>query len=102
MGEAKRRKESEPNFGRVCNIRSYRGLIVSPPIEIEGTKLFVKSSNLDPQELRFALLFWDKLVWPSSRALHFVSGPDEQFLESAEILERPEYTYYGDAAQGIF
>ena len=101
MGEAKRRKASEPNYGRVSNARSYRGLIVSPPIEVEGTSLLAKSSNLDPQELRFALLFWDKLVWPSSRAIHFASGPDEQFLESVKILERPEYTYNGDVAQGI-
>lgn len=76
-------------------------LVVCPPIEIEGTRLFAKSSNLDPQELRFALLFWDRLVWPSSRAIHFASGPDEQFLESAGILARPEYTFNGDVAQGI-
>ncbi|UUZ74805.1 DUF6236 family protein [Polaromonas sp. P1(28)-13] len=74
---------------------------MSPPIEIEGSRLFVKSSNLDPQELRFSLLFWDRLVWPSSRAIHFSSGPDETFLESAGILTRPEYTFNGDGAQGI-
>lgn len=78
-----------------------RGLIVSPPIEIEGSRLLAKSSNLDPQELRFALLFWDDLVWPSSRAIYFESGPDEQFLESEKILTRPDYTYDGDGAQGI-
>jgi hypothetical protein len=101
MGESKRRKAVEPNYGRASNVQSYRGLIVSPPIEVEGTHLLAKSSNLDPQELRFALLFWDKLVWPSSRAIHFASGPDELFLESAKILERPEYTFNGDVAQGI-
>jgi hypothetical protein len=101
MGEAKRRKQTEQNFGRVPKSANYRGLVVSPPIEIQGTSLFAKSSNLDPQELRFALLFWDKLVWPSSRAIYFVSGPDETFLESAGILIRPEYTFNGDVAQGI-
>jgi hypothetical protein len=101
MGEAKRRKQNEPNFGRVPKSPNYRGLVVCPPIEIKGSSLFAKSSNLDPQELRFALLFWDRLVWPSSRAIHFASGPDETFLESAGILTRPEYTFYGDAAQGI-
>lgn len=101
MGEAKRRKQTEPNFGRVPKSANHRGLVVSPPIEIEGSRLFVKSSNLDPQELRFALLFWDRLVWPSSRAIHFSSGPDETFLESAGILTRPEYTFNGDGAQGI-
>lgn len=101
MGEAIRRKQTEPNFGRVPKDASYRGLVVSPPIEIEGTRLHAKSSNLDPQELRFALLFWDRLVWPSSRAIYFASGPDETFLEEAGVLSRPEYTVYGDGATGI-
>jgi len=101
MGEAKRRKQTESNFGHVPKSSNYRGLVVCPPLEIEGTRLFAKSSNLDPQELRFALLFWDRLVWPSSRAVHFASGADELFLETAGILTRPDYTIYGDVAQGI-
>lgn len=101
MGEAKRRKQSDPNFGRVPKTAHIRGLVVSPPIEIQGDRLFAKSSTLDPQELRFALLFWDRLVWPSSRAIHFANGPDEDFLERAGILTRPEYTLNGDIAQGI-
>lgn len=101
MGEANRRKQNDQNFGKIPKESGYRGLVVSPPLEIEGSSLFAKSSNLDPQELRFALLFWDRLVWPSSRAIHFASGPDETFLESAGILTRPEYTVWGDAAQGI-
>lgn len=101
MGEAKRRERSDPNFGHVPRSAKYRGLVVSPPIEIEGSRLYMKSSNLDPQELRFALLFWDRLVWPSSRAIHIGSGPDETFLESTGVLNRPDYTFYGDGAQGI-
>jgi hypothetical protein len=57
MGKARRRKQSEQNYGRVPKSLSYRGLVVSPPIEIEGTRLYARLSNLDPQELRFALLF---------------------------------------------
>jgi hypothetical protein len=101
MGEAKRRNEKEANFGKVPKQASYRGLVVSPPITIEGTSLQIKSSNLDPQELRFALLFWDRLVWPTSNAIHLASGPDESFLESAGTLIRPNYTFYGDMARGI-
>lgn len=101
MGEAKYRKKTDPLYGRVPNAAKHRGLVVSPPIEIEGTRLFAKSSNLDPQELRFALLFWDRLVWPSSRAIHFASNNDELFLESTGVLSRPEYTFNGDGAQGI-
>jgi uncharacterized protein (UPF0335 family) len=103
MGEAKRRKQNESNFGRVPKSANYRGLVVSPPIEIdlEQRRLRAKCTNLDSQELRFALLFWDRLVWPSSRVIHFASGPDELFLEDAGILKRPDYTFNGDAAQGI-
>lgn len=101
MGEAKRRKQIEPNFGKVPKSAGVRGLVVSPPIEISGTRLFARSSTLDTQELRFSLLFWDRLVWPSSRAIYFASGPDESFLEEAGILSRPNYTFNGDGAQGI-
>ncbi|WP_158301155.1 DUF6236 family protein [Janthinobacterium sp. BJB426] len=101
MGEAKSRKLHEENFGKVPKVKAYRGLVISPPLEIEGSRLLVKSAALDPQELRFALLFWDKLVWPSSRAIHIGSGPNELFLESAGILSRPDYTFNGDGAQGV-
>lgn len=101
MGEAKQRKAHDANFGRVPKDCGYRGLVVCPPIEITGSRLVVKLSNLDPQELRFALLFWDRLVWPSSRAIHFASNDDELYLESTKILTRPDYTFDGDIAQGV-
>lgn len=101
MGEAKRRKQTEQNFGRVPKSANTRGLVISPPIAIEDDGLFIKSSNIDPQELRFALLFWDKLVWPSSRTIHMGSNPDETYLEDAKILTRPEYTFSGNVAQSI-
>jgi len=96
MGESKRRKASDPNYGQ-----PKRGLVISAPLEIQGTSLRMKSPNLDPQELRFALLFWDRLAWPSSRMLHLPSGPDEQFLETAGVLVRPSVTFMGDMAQGM-
>lgn len=102
MGEARRRKQSDPNYGHGGTKRaSKRGLVICPPIEIEGTKLRAKSSSLHPLELRFALLFWDRLVWPSSRAIHFASNQDERFLQAAGVLKRPDYTFDGDAVQGI-
>jgi hypothetical protein len=99
MGEAKRRKAADPNYGHPKPVRP--GLVVSAPVEIEGTRANIRSSNLDPQELRFSLLFWNRLVWPASRAIYLASGPDEQFLEQAGILSRPEYTFSGDGAQGL-
>lgn len=99
MGEAKRRAARDPNFGKPKPPKL--GLVVSAPMEIQGTSLKIRSSALDPQELRFSILLWDKLVWPLSRVIHLASGPDEKFLESAGILTRPEYSFDGDMAQGI-
>ena len=96
MGDAKRRKAVDPSYGR-----PKRGLIISPPMEIAGTRLSVKTAAIDKQELRFSLLFWDRLVWPSSRAFHIGSGPDELYLESIGVLNRPDYTFNGDVAAGM-
>lgn len=101
MGEASRRKKADPLYGKVAQKDRFKGIIVSPPIEIEGTRLYAKSSSLDPMELRFSLFFWDTLVWPSSRAIHFASGEDELYLEREGKLIRPDYTFNGDGAQGI-
>lgn len=105
MGEAKLRRATSareyPSSEKFSRGIVGRGLVLSPPVEISGSSLFARTTNLDAQELRFATLFWDRLVWPASRAIHFASGPDEEFLEKAEILTRPEYTVWGDAAQGF-
>ncbi len=68
-------------------------------MQIEGTGVRGRGVNLDPMELRFALLFWDQLVWPSSDFLGAGSNPDEAFLESAGILKRREFSINGDVAQ---
>lgn len=101
MGEAKRRKENDANFGRVPKDARERGLVISVPMEIAGTSLTLKATRLDPQELRFSLLFWERLVWPFSRAIYLSNGPDEEFLTSAGVLSRPEYTFHGDIARGM-
>lgn len=96
MGESKRRKANDDTFGP-----AKRGLVVSPPIEIRGSSVITKNSQLDPQELRFSLLFWDKLVWPSPNIIHMPSGPDEVFLEKSRVLTRREMPFSGDMAQAI-
>jgi hypothetical protein len=87
MGEAKRRRNWIPKEGR--------GLVVSNPIEITPSGVTFKKNTLDSQELRFALLFWDKLVWPQSSIIHFDGGSDEQFLEQAGVLTKPKYGFAG-------
>lgn len=99
MGEAKRRAANDSLYGKTP--KSGRGLIISCPMEIKQGKLNLISSALDPQELRFSLLFWDKLVWPVNRAFYIEGGIEEEFLQSAGVLTRPEYSVSGPVDQGL-
>lgn len=121
MGEAKHRKAHDPDYGKVPKqLRdsgpgshgpdSYcvpklpencRGLVISCPIKIDGVTLTISSSELDRQELRVASLLWDRLVWPTSRAIYISGGPDADYLQQNGLLFRPEYTFNGDMAQGM-
>ena len=101
MGEAKRRKVTEPHYGRVPKIKLERGIVVSPPMRIDGSSLQIEDCRLNAQNLRFWLLFWDRLVWPTSNIIHIEESPDELFLLQEGVLERPTYTFYGDGAQGV-
>ncbi|MCM2317806.1 MAG: DUF6236 family protein [Pseudomonas sp.] len=101
MGQARQRKISDKLYGKVRNSQKFRGLVITCPMRISGSELYVKESWLHPDELRYGLLYWDKLVWPSSRAIHIGGGGDEEFLVSAGVLDRPDYTVWGDGAQGI-
>ncbi|UES58499.1 hypothetical protein GFK91_24435 [Roseibium aggregatum] len=76
-----------------------RGLIVTSPMEIDGTKLYLRDSELHPHEIRTAVLFWDHIVSPKNAIFDFELGADAEFLTSAGILERPEYFFPGDQAQ---
>ena len=95
MGEAKRRKLTDPNCGKIPKNILERGIVISPPIICDDQGLQIKSSALDEFELRFSLLYWDKLVWPSSNAIHMTSNDDAKFLEREGILTRPNYNFNG-------
>lgn len=66
-----------------------RGLIISNPIRIQGNE-FSFDADLDSQHLRFALLFWDKLDWPSNKGLYFGSAPDVDYLISCGVMVRTD------------
>src|SRR3954470_21022519 len=89
VGEAKRRKAKEVNYGRPV-----RGLILSSKIEPYENGLSIQG-GIDPQQLRYALLFWDKLVWPTNNMIHAGGDQDTDFLQTANILERPLYRFPG-------
>ena len=77
-----------------------RGLVISSPIRVVGTSLSM-GGGLDPHELRFSLLFWDKLDFPDNNIISFGSDADAQFLQSAGILNRTRVQVVGsgDGAQ---
>ena len=73
-----------------------RGLIISSPMQIDTANLsFSAQGGLDPSELRFSLLYWDKFVFPRSSLLSPVGDEGEEFLVSAGVLSRLIYTYSG-------
>lgn len=101
MGEAKVRKASDPNYGKAPPKAEYRGLIVSPPVTVnEGGGFYLRQSWLDPTELRFSLLFWDRLAWPTG-LIKMGSSEAEEYLEECGILERPHYNQTGLLAAQI-
>jgi len=94
MGEAKIRKATDPSYGKVPKERQSRGLIISTPIQIDTADYsFSAEGGLDPSELRFSLLYWDKLVHPQSNFFRFDGGDDAKFLVSAGVLSQPTYMY---------
>lgn len=96
MGESKRRKATESRYGEIPKEIPKRGLIISNPIKIDLRKNAVESSGgVDPMELRFAVLYWDKLMRPQSNFLQFGNAPDEDFLESAGILRKETFIHPG-------
>lgn len=70
-----------------------RGLIVSPPIEFleDGAVYLPHGTNLDLQELRFSLLFWDRLEYPAPQPFFWDSGPEGNYLEECNILQRTRW-----------
>lgn len=95
MGEARRRKATEPFYGKIRDRPSMRGLIISAPIVIDGDS-FIFKGGLDPEDLRFSLFFWDRLSWPQSAGIAIGSCPSASYLESAGILERPSFFFNGN------
>lgn len=99
MGQARFRQMHDPNYGKPAPKAAYRGLIVSSPVTVNGSS-FSGNSNLDPQELRFSLLFWDKLVWPTG-LISFGSNETEEQLVKCGVMERPRYNHHGGSGDII-
>lgn len=90
VGESKRRRAADPSYGK-----PKYGLIVSCPLTLDGkTGLSIKSTDLDAQDLRSSLLFWDRLAWPDNNLIAVGAGPDATYLEQTKVLTRPRYRFH--------
>ena len=94
MGEAKQRKSMDPLFG--MKPKTGRGIMLSAPVRFDGESCSVRN-DINPAELRRAILFCDKIVWPNSKIVRVLSNPDEQLLEKEGILIRPRPDHFSSA-----
>ena len=56
---------------------------------------FGLSSNLTPEDIRFYLMYWDKIIIPTNNFIHF-GVPDEEDLISSKALWRPRTSLVGN------
>ena len=77
-----------------------RGLVVSPPIEVFRDGFRVGRGGIDPQELRVALLFWDKLDCPTNNLVEIAPGPEADFLIRTGVMQRTRVQMGGSIAGG--
>lgn len=102
------KRSTEPMFSGSIDVTSdhdplgsaERGLVISPPITLEGGSFHLKSSDIDPLQLRANLLMWDRLAFPQSNFISIGESVDAKFLMDEGILFRPQARISGggDAA----
>lgn len=69
--------------------------IIAAPAKVSGSgTLFRSERGLSSQELRYFLLYWDRVVIPTTNIMH-LSLPDEDEMISTGIISRPRVTFSG-------
>ncbi len=89
MGQAKQRKAEDPFYGRVP--KNGKGIVISPPIIIhENGDAFLRSSKIDPTELRRSALFWDRIAHPDNSLISIgEDDADVELLIKEGLMFRP-------------
>ncbi|WP_340316372.1 DUF6236 family protein [Rhizorhabdus argentea] len=79
-----------------------RGLLVSPPmkINVQTNELNIASGALDSVELRSALLFWDRLDWPTNNLVHVGHAEEIEFLMAQGVFSRTSVAFQGSGEMG--
>lgn len=94
MGQARLKKQSDPNYGKYSN--KTRGIILSNPSTVGDNNFFsIKSSDLDHQDLRSSLLYWDRLSWPKNRMILIGNSFEVQELVNCGVMETPILPFRG-------
>ncbi len=71
-----------------------RGVIASPGIINRLPQGFQMERSLSADELRYYILYWDKVVIPGNN-LVYIGLPDEELLIEAGAIERPRIGFNG-------
>ncbi|MCC5016053.1 DUF6236 family protein [Legionella sp. 31fI33] len=74
--------------------KSLRGIVLLPDVEVDGNTLTVRSSEPDPQWLRQAILYWDKIDFPQNNLIR-IASPDINFLQQEGIAQQTQVTLTG-------
>lgn len=71
-----------------------RGVIAAPGIIHRLPRGFRMERSLSPEEIRFYVLYWDRVVIPGNN-LVYIGIPEEEDLVACQAVERPRVQYSG-------
>jgi hypothetical protein len=72
-----------------------RGLIISPEYVADKGSFQLKSSQINPINLRQYLLYWDRLDFPDNNIISIGGSPEIEYLQEVGILQRSRVTAAG-------
>lgn len=71
-----------------------RGVIASPGIITPLAQGFKMERSISPEELRYYVMYWDKVIIPGNN-LVYIGIPEEEDLISCGAIERPRISFQG-------
>lgn len=66
-----------------------RGVVIAPKFTFDGRSLrFPGLAGIETEDLKYYLLYWDKIEHPDNNLISIGTSPDEQFLIDSALLTR--------------
>ncbi len=93
LGEKSRNKRKTVLICRILEREggfSMKGIIISPKYSSADNGRFGIKGNVEPQELRQYVLYWDKIDFPTNTFMYFTT-PEVDFLEKVGVLQRSRF-----------